>query len=279
MPELPEAETIARRLHALLHGKRLGPVEYIRPDIIMHGPPEIPAWLENARVQRVDRRGKRPIVHLPEGRGIIFFLGMTGKVTVQSPGREPAPHTHMRIGLADSDRELRFTDPRRFGGVSFFETANGETPAGLADLGVEPLDMTVAEFREIASRGRQIKALLMDQSAVAGLGNIYCDEALHRAGIHPLTIAARIDVKKVDRLRLAIRRVLKESIEFKGTTVSDYAHPDGPGAFQRRLRVYQHPGRPCRKCKTPIIAIAAAGRTTHLCPTCQPAPRRRRSGG
>jgi formamidopyrimidine-DNA glycosylase len=276
MPELPEAETIARKLDAALRGRTFDKVLHLRRDMVRSRPQRAPAWIEGAAVERVTRRGKRPIIHLAGGKGMVVFLGMTGHLAVHGASAAVFPHTHLRIALRGGDRELRFSDYRRFGGISFFALQNGEVPPGVADLGPEPLEMTAAQFRQILARPRQIKALLLDQSAIAGLGNIYCDEALFRVGIHPLECAARIDPERAGRLAAAIRRVLREAIRYEGTTIINYAHPDGPGAYQRKLWVYDRAGQPCRRCRTPIATMPAAGRTTHYCPTCQPAPRRRR---
>ncbi|HRX86113.1 MAG TPA: bifunctional DNA-formamidopyrimidine glycosylase/DNA-(apurinic or apyrimidinic site) lyase [Phycisphaerae bacterium] len=269
MPELPEAETLVQHVRPRLIGARITRIVHLRRDILRHGPRRVPRWLSGARVADVIRRGKRPIIQFEDGQGLIVLLGMTGYLGVHPASDVPRPHTHLRLALDDGTWELRFADARRFGGLSFYESWNGVVPPGLADLGIEPLDMTLHAFRRAIARDRQIKALLMDQSAIAGLGNIYCDEALHRAGIHPLAIASRIDGPRVARLCRAIRAVLRESIRHEGTTIINFAHPDGPGNFADRLRVYDRTGEPCRKCRTPIARELIAGRSTHFCPLCQ----------
>jgi formamidopyrimidine-DNA glycosylase len=269
MPELPEAETIARCVADRVVGTRVDRVVHLRRDVVKHGPARAPKWLAGSRIVSVTRRGKRPIILFEGDRGMIVFLGMSGYLDVHDAAAPPRPHTHLRLALDDGSRELRFADARRFGGLSFFEAWNGVVPAGLADLGPEPLEITARQFREILACRRQIKALLMDQHAIAGLGNIYCDEALHRAGIHPKTVAADIDLKRVDALRRAIRNVLRSAIQHEGTTIINYAHPEGPGNFKRRLRVYGREDQPCRTCKTPINREAWAGRSSHFCPSCQ----------
>ena len=271
MPELPEAETIARALHRDLAGRRLGKLVHLRPDIILSADKHAPHWLEGACIERVDRRGKRVVVHCDTQRGMIIYLGMTGRVSVQ-PARTPPPrHTHLRVAVRGVRKELRFSDDRRFGGIRFFERVDGCDPVGIAELGIEPLEMTLRQFRALLTRRRQIKALLMDQSVIAGMGNIYCDEALHRAGIHPLAIADEIDPARSSALGRAIKAVLRASIRSEGTTIINYQHPDGSGHFQRRLRVYGRDGEPCRRCGAEIVRIIAAGRSTHFCPACQPA--------
>ncbi len=269
MPELPEAETIARHLHERLAGGRVERVVHLRPDVVQGSRRRAPRWLSGGRVARVGRRAKRPIVYFAGGRGIIFCLGMTGRLTVNRVRDPVAPHTHFRMAFCGRRGELRFTDYRRFGSIQFFQVPDGSEPPELAELGVEPLEMTAAEFRALTSRRRQIKALLLDQRAIAGLGNIYCDEALHRAGIHPLTSAAELDVDRTRALYRAIRQVLRASIRAEGTTVINFAHPGGSGRFQHRLRVYGRAGEPCGRCRTAVVRIKAAGRSTHLCPRCQ----------
>ena len=270
MPELPEAETIARLLDARLRGERTKKVARLRPDIVVGDARTLRRWLRDSRIEGVRRRAKRVIIDLDHGHSLIFYLGMTGRLEVAEAAAPPAPHTHLRLVLADGRGELRFVDARRFGRIHFFDRNEGGVPEGLADLGPEPLEISAADFRGLVGRRRQIKALLLDQSAIAGLGNIYCDEVLYRAGIHPSEVAADVDRPRVDRLYRAVRAVLREAIRCQGTTIINYAHPDGPGGFQRRLRVYGRQGEPCRVCGTPLQRVIAAGRATHFCPVCQP---------
>lgn len=248
---------------------RIARVVHLRRDILVHGPRRAPGWLIGARVQGVTRRGKRPIILFEGGQGLIVFLGMSGYLGVHAADDAVRPHTHLRLALDNGRRELRFADTRRFGGLSFFESWNGVTPAGLADLGLEPLEMTAGQFRQALGRDRQVKALLMDQHAVAGLGNIYCDEALHRAGVHPREVACALDDGRRARLYRAIRDVLRAAIRHEGTTIINFAHPDGPGQFKERLRAYGRAGAPCGTCRTPIVREVIAGRSSFYCPRCQ----------
>jgi formamidopyrimidine-DNA glycosylase len=164
--------------------------------------------------------------------------------------------------------ELRFRDPRRFGGVWYFP--NGRVNRDLKPLGPDALGIRVPILREITQRSRQIKAVLMDQQVISGLGNIYCDEALFAARIHPLTPASRITEDRVKALACSIRKVLKSSIESGGSTLNDYRQPDGrEGTFQRIHKVYDRKGLPCERCGSKIVRIVAAGRSTHFCPKCQ----------
>jgi formamidopyrimidine-DNA glycosylase len=274
MPELPEAETIARQLHRELGGKTLGRVLALREDIVRGGNGSLECLLPGRRVRRVWRRAKRVHVDLAGHEGLVFRLGMTGRLTVASSDSPVEKHTHFRIAIGNAEKELRFCDPRRFGGVW---VVNGTDAEADAKLGLEPLDATPAQFRAALSRRRQIKALLMDQTAIAGLGNIYCDESLHAAGIHPLTRADRLDREAAGRLLRAIKTTLRRAIRFNGSTLMDYRDADGrEGSFQKLHRVYQREGQPCRTCRTPIRRILAAGRSTFFCPKCQrrrPVPR------
>ena len=276
MPELPEAETIARQLHRQLAGYSLGDVHLARADIVKTPTPGLQQLLPRRRVIRVYRRAKRVVLELDPPATIVFGLGMTGRLTVVPAHAEVEKHTHLRIAIPHIEAELRFRDPRRFGGIWFHEPRS--LPAGgkqevdpFEAFGIEPLTCTSKEFREVIARKRQIKALLMDQRAVAGLGNIYCDESLHAAGIHPLTPANRLDDAEAGRLLKAIKSVLRRAIRSKGSTLMDYRDADGAeGGFQRLHRVYAREGRPCKTCGTKIKRIIAAGRSTHFCPKCQP---------
>jgi formamidopyrimidine-DNA glycosylase len=195
---------------------------------------------------------------------------MSGHLCVAAASQPLAKHTHWRVSLCHTDLELRFRDVRRFGWIEWHGVAADRNGSSLQSLGVEALSLTAAELRRITARRRQIKALLMDQSAVAGLGNIYCDEALHRAGIHPLEIAADIDRERMARLCRAIKSVLREAIKANGSTITTYVGPTGePGGYQNSHRVYGRDGEPCRKCHAIIVRIQAAGRSTHFCPVCQ----------
>ncbi len=272
MPELPEAETIARDLREALVGLALRRVRLTRPDFVRHADGDFVRALTSRRVTDVYRRGKRIVLALDDGNRVVFGLGMSGRITIEKCRRPCLPHTHLRLAFGDGRREIRFRDPRRFGGIWYVngnDKANG-SPGPLPE-GVEPLDVSLPAFRRLLQRKRQIKALLLDQSVIAGLGNIYCDEALHQARIHPLTRAADLTADQAAALRRAIRRVLRSAISFRGSTLMDYRSADGqPGLYQSRHQVYNRQNQPCRRCKTPIERILVAARSTHLCPVCQP---------
>ena len=202
----------------------------------------------------------------PEAQWIVH-LGMTGRLLVTTPDDPVAAHTHARLSLA-SGRELRFVDPRRFGRLEFRELSHR---AGFRAPGADPLQVTAAEFTQLF-RGRKlvIKAALLNQKLLSGVGNIYADESLFRAGIRPRRRSGRLSRAEMDKLRLALVEVLEHAIRLGGSSVSDYVDADGVrGFFQLEHCVYLRTGLPCRLCKTPIQRIVVAGRGTHYCPRCQ----------
>jgi formamidopyrimidine-DNA glycosylase len=287
MPELPEVETIARGVHARVRNDRITEVWFSSYREPFKTPPAKQAkGLEGRTILRVERVGKHIVVHLsavsppssksppPAGRlphamagEWVVHLGMTGRLLVTTPDAPVAPHTHARLTLA-SGREIRFVDPRRFGRLDFRDLAKG---TNFAAPGAEPLRIESSDFAALF-RGRKlaIKAALLNQSLLSGVGNIYADESLFRAGIRPRRPAGRLTRDQLERLRLALREVLEDAIRLGGSSVSDYVDADGVrGFFQLEHRVYQRTGEPCLVCKTPIKRIVVAGRSTHYCPSCQ----------
>jgi formamidopyrimidine-DNA glycosylase len=277
MPELPEVETVARGLREVLPGRRIMSVRLGQTDFI-----DDPALLEHdlpgSTITRIRRLGKFLLLDLeprgtpPEEGSLLIHLGMTGKITV-SPPEAPVPlHTHVFLGL-DDGRELRYNDVRRFGRMALL--ANGAHEGVLGDLGLEPLEATEEEFRaRIQSRSAHMKALLLDQRVLRGIGNIYADESLWRAKIHPKKLGAKLTDDELRRLRRAVQSILREAIRLRGSSISDYVDLDGGrGRFQQRHRVYQREGKKCFRCGALIRRIIVAGRSSHFCPHCQPAPR------
>jgi formamidopyrimidine-DNA glycosylase len=290
MPELPEVETIARGVHKRVRGDRI-----------------IQAWFSNHRepfktprsgqseglarrvVLAVHRTGKHIVFELgPSGGALhatrqksephaekaiapeaqwIVHLGMTGRLLVTTPDSPIAAHTHARLDLA-SGRELRFVDPRRFGRLEFRDLRRG---IGFGGPGAEPLTIGSREFAALFhARRTPIKAALLNQSLLAGVGNIYADESLFQAGIRPRRQASRVTGAELERLRQALVKVLRRAIRLGGSSVSDYVGADGErGFFQLEHCVYQRTGEPCRRCETLIQRIVVAGRGTHYCPNCQ----------
>lgn len=270
MPELPEAETVARELARHLVGRRLTRVRVLRQDVVHGDGRPFAQAVAGRAVLNVGRRGKRVVLELAPRGSLVFHMGMSGRVSVCAARGRVAPHTHLRMGIGGTREEVRFVDPRRFGGVWFVDDGVEPVCRPLRELGLEPLTLTAARFRRVLQRRRQLKALLMDQYVVAGLGNIYCDESLHAARLHPLTRADTLDAAAAGRLLRAIKATLRRAIQYNGSTLMDYRQPNGqPGGFQRLHRVYQREGQPCRACGALVVRALVAGRSTFFCPRCQ----------
>jgi formamidopyrimidine-DNA glycosylase len=267
MPELPEVETVANGVHQRIHGQTVVEVQiHNNPQTFKSPPAEIVEALTGARIDRVHRVGKTIAFDLRrDGKTAQFLihLGMTGRLLVSSPETAVPPHTHTILALS-SGKELRFVDARRFGRLSIAHTP-------YEGSGREPLTISVDDFVALfRNRKTPIKAALLNQSLLHGVGNIYADEALHHAGIRPRRHAGRLTRDELVRLRAALVKVLKHAIKLGGSSVSDYVDADGvAGFFQLHHRVYSRTGQPCRICKTPIERIVIGGRSTHFCPTCQ----------
>jgi len=273
MPELPEVETIARGLDKRVRGDVIESVwlgKHREP--LKSSAREISAVLTGARIAEVRRVGKHIVLDLEDhgsqnGRNTrqwVVHLGMTGRMLVCSPDEKAPKHTHAIATLA-SGRELRFIDPRRFGRLSV------ATKQSFAGPGAEPLTISSDDFANLF-RGRKtpIKAALLNQKLLHGVGNIYADESLFRAGIRPKRQAVRLSRAELDRLHAAVKEVLKEAIKLGGSSVSDYVDAEGrEGLFQLQHRVYLRTGEPCLVCKTGIKRIVLGGRGTHYCPKCQ----------
>jgi formamidopyrimidine-DNA glycosylase len=284
MPELPEVETVVRGLGVSLPGRTIVEVRFGKTDFV-DNPAEIAERLPGARVASVTRLGKFICVRLGSNGEqptpgsetfLIVHLGMTGQLKVIRSGEAVAPHTHVFFVL-DDGREMRYTDIRRFGRMLLIPESGLAEFA--AQLGIEPLEISAEEFcRFFGSRRARVKALLLDQKVLRGIGNIYADESLFRARLHPARIAENLAKKQLLVLHGAVRQVLTEAIRSRGSSISDYVDSDGRrGEFQFHHRVYQRDGKPCFRCKTKIRRIIVAGRSSHFCPRCQPAPRTRRS--
>lgn len=278
MPELPEVETVRLSLLPHLSGRVISRVEVGRPGQIRHPEPErFTADLVGVAVVDIRRRGKYLLIDLAPPATLIGHLRMSGQlVYVAAPATVPRPpHTHVVFHL-DNGAELRYTDTRAFGGFHLVGPDGRGTPTGLVSLGPEPLsgDFTPACLKE-ALRGRRtpIKAALLDQSLIAGLGNIYVDEALWQARIHPRRPAASLSPAEVVRLYGAIRQVLTRAVALRGTSFSQYIDGQGRrGGFVEHLQVFRRTGLPCPACGRAIERIKLAGRSTHLCSGCQPDP-------
>ena len=275
MPELPEVETIRRQLAPYLEGRTLERVQILDPRWTRPDPPaRVERELRGAVVERLDRSGKYLVWRLSDDRHLLTHLRMTGTFLIE-PAVEP-PHTRVRFWL-DGGGVLIYVDPRRFGtghllhGIaacdSYLETR----------IGIEPFtpEFTTDHLFQL-TRGRRtpIKAFVLDQRRIAGVGNIYADEALFRASIHPLRQAGRLTRAQLERLRVGIEEALQAGIEAKGASIDDFRHIDGArGSFQDRFLIHRRAGEPCPRCGTVVRKIVAAGRGTYVCERCQSRPR------
>jgi len=286
MPELPEVETIARGLDKRVRGDVIESIWLgSKPEPLKSSAFEIARTVENSLIVGVRRMGKHIVVDLEHcvGRSSrrrlhksrekpgdntraqwIIHLGMSGRVQVCPPDAELLKHTHAIAKLA-SGRELRFVDPRRFGRLSVSQ--NGEFEAG----GSEPLDVELDKFIDLfRGRATPIKSALLNQKLLRGVGNIYADESLFRAGLRPRRRVSTINRTQLKKLYGAVQEVLREAIALGGSSISDYVDADGEeGFFQLQHRVYGREGEPCMVCKRPIKRVVLSGRSSHYCPNCQ----------
>ncbi len=267
MPELPEVQTVVDTLRTAVIGRRVIAIDARRPDVIVPVAADLTRGTLGRTVADLTRRAKRIVFRLDDGNRFYVHLGMTGRLTLDPAGGPYLPHTHV-VWTLDDGQQFRFRDPRRFGGVWWM----GSTAGDEANLGPEPLTLPAKLLaRQLARTTRAIKVALLDQRVVAGLGNIYVDESLHRAGIHPLTRARDLPIDGVATLNRAIKHTLRRAIRFKGSTLRDYRDANGnAGGFQLLHAVYDRADKPCRACRTPIVRIVLGGRSTHYCPLCQP---------
>lgn len=285
MPELPEVETVRRGLEPVLAGARLACVEARRPDLRFPLPEGFVQRLTGARIERLDRRAKYLLAPLDRGETLVMHLGMSGRFEIADatplrPGRftlaqPPDPkHAHIRFET-EAGAEVTFYDPRRFGYMDLIATDALERHPWFAGLGPEPMECGFDDAhlgRAAAGRKAPIKNLLLDQRVIAGLGNIYVCEVLHRAGVAPERPAGTVPPRKIKAIAEAIRTVLGEAIEAGGSTLRDYAGADGSlGYFQHRFAVYGREGEPCLKpgCRGRIARIVQAGRSSFACNRCQ----------
>ena len=266
MPELPEVETVARSIAPLV-GRRIVSAEFRSVRILRGGNPDrMAAGLAGRRIAGVKRYGKFLVMPLEGGGYLLIHLGMTGRLLLGGPAGK---HTHVILTLDKG--VLLFDDSRQFGSFQLSE----DFPARVARLGPEPLDISAADFTAALKRHKtSIKALLLNQTFLRGVGNIYADEALFRAGIHPLTAANRLRAERAKKLHEALQAVLREAIEAGGSSISDYVDAEGRrGFFQFSHRVYQRTGEACVICGTAIQRVIVTQRSSHFCPKCQRRPR------
>ncbi|MET4128730.1 bifunctional DNA-formamidopyrimidine glycosylase/DNA-(apurinic or apyrimidinic site) lyase [Roseovarius sp. MBR-6] len=282
MPELPEVETVRSGLAPVMEGQVIARAQVNRPDLRWPFPPDMAARLTGARVLSLRRRSKYLLADLDRGETLLVHLGMSGRMLVsgarvgQFVHDHPAPakHDHVIVDMAGGAR-ITFNDPRRFGAMDLMATAGAEAHPLLAKLGPEPLGNGFHEAHlaaALAGRRTPVKAALLDQRIVAGLGNIYVCEALFRAGISPRRVAGSLGPRRIARLTGAIRAVLTEAIAAGGSSLRDYRQADGElGYFQHAFDVYGREGAPCRKpgCDGRIARLVQSARSSFHCPRCQ----------
>lgn len=270
MPELPEVETTVRGLARYLEGQRVARIEPRRIGLRRPFPPDLVQVMTGARVTGLGRRAKYGLIHTDRGQTLVFHLGMSGRWRIEP--EELGAHDHLVLETEAGGR-LALCDPRRFGSVDLIETAALDRWPAFAALGPEPLGETLTTAHltaALAGRSAAIKLMLLDQRIVAGLGNIYVCEALFRARIDPRKAAGAVSKPALERLVLQIQAVIAEAIEAGGSTLRDYAQPDGElGYFSKHFDVYDRAGQACGRCGAAVVRIAQGGRSTWYCPKCQ----------
>ena len=285
MPELPEVETVAQGLRRAILGRRILSVALGKTDFI-DDPLALEQHLPGRTIEAIERYGKFMLMRLssiaaanghhgaPDAKpaSLLVHLGMTGQMAARPAAKPREKHTHVCL-LLDDGRELRYTDARRFGRIAYLT----EVPLDkeLTRFGADPLEIGQEEFvKRIRERRARIKALLLDQSVLRGVGNIYADESLWRAKIHPAHRGAKLTGKRVATLWRSLQEILRRAIALRGSSISDFLDAEGePGEYQRRHRAYGREGKSCHRCKTAIRRGMVAGRSSYFCPNCQRAPR------
>jgi formamidopyrimidine-DNA glycosylase len=290
MPELPEVEVTRRRIAKLLLGRTISRVVTTKPSyFFLTSPKRLQTQLLGRSVRKLERHGKYLLARLDSGDTLLLHLGMTGQLfgegassirflrapdrraaSAEKPrGFSPDQHTHLQLEFSDGGPRVFFRDVRKFGKVLL--VADGRSDARLEKLGVDALAANGAQLFEAARvRKIPIKSLLLDQAVVAGIGNIYADEALFLAKVSPKRSARRVSQSECDAIMAGAQKVMRRSIQTGGSSISDYVNPDGSdGGYQHERRVYGREGEPCPRCKTPIVRMVIAQRSSHYCPSCQ----------
>jgi formamidopyrimidine-DNA glycosylase len=285
MPELPEVETVARGLRRAILGRRIISVTLGKTDFI-DDPAALEEHLPGRQIAAVERFGKFMLLRLSAVAGrdrvpthgdavpaaLLVHLGMTGQIAPMPSAQPREKHTHVCL-LLDDGRELRYTDARRFGRIAYLTEA--PLAEELKEFGADPLEVNAAEFaRRIRGRHARIKALLLDQTVLRGVGNIYADESLWRAKIHPGRLGAQLSKEQAKTLRRVLQEILHKAIVMRGSSISDFLDAEGePGEYQRHHRAYGREGKACYRCQGLLRRAIVAGRSSYFCPKCQPPPR------
>jgi formamidopyrimidine-DNA glycosylase len=265
MPELPEVETVVRTLRPRITRGKISAVHLHRADIVWPAGVHLTPLLRDRIIVSIDRRAKRIVISLDDSNRFYIHLGMTGRLTAEDPQSPLKPHTHFVMQLENASFEIRFVDPRRFGGIFWMGLESEKY------LGPEPLTLKPTRLAQLLQKTtRPIKSALLDQRLIAGIGNIYADESLFLANIHPLTKSNRLTTNQISRLNRAIKLTLRQAIAAKGSTLKDYVNADNtPGEYRSKHKVYDRANHPCPRCQTKIKRIVLTGRSTCFCPTCQ----------
>jgi formamidopyrimidine-DNA glycosylase len=271
MPELPEVETIVRRLRLTLTGKKIKSVQVLYPGILRCSQKVFIQTLTGTIIREIRRKGKFILFDLTSDATLILHLKMTGQVFIEPPSVPADRHSHVIFSFVSSDFQMRYRDIRKFGFLDLFRANHTGSNPYLSRLGPDPFEITPNQLvKIILPRKRAVKSILLDQSLISGLGNIYVDESLFQAKIHPLTRAETLSPIRIKALHRIIKKILAQAISEQGSTLRDYRRPDGlSGGFQNYHKVYGRTGHPCPFCRKPIAKIRVAGRGTHYCPGCQ----------
>jgi formamidopyrimidine-DNA glycosylase len=271
MPELPEVETIARGLQKTLVGKRIEDVKVVFPGIVKENSKNFRRHVVQTKVIGARRRGKFILIDLSNGKTILIHLGMTGSCLFMKRSSPPDKHDHLRVTFCRSQKELRYNDQRKFGRIKSFSACKEESVSDLRKLGPEPLKISLPDFVKLfRKRKGRIKPALLNQQIIAGLGNIYADESLFEARIHPLRTIDKISPQKLKRLHQAIQRILKKAIRAGGSSIENYCNINGEiGSFQLQHKVYGREGLLCKRCRAKIQRIKISQRSSYFCPRCQ----------
>lgn len=271
MPELPEVETIVRGLQKTVVGKKIKDVNVIFPGIVKQESKNFKKNVDKSEIIGVRRRGKYILFDLSNKKTILTHLGMTGSFLFLKSSTPLDKHDHLVVKFYQSQKELRYNDPRKFGKIKSFSTCKEENIADLKKLGLESLNISSSDFVNLFQKRKgRIKSALLNQQILAGLGNIYADESLFEAKIHPQQKADKLSAKKLKRLHQGIQKILKKAIKAGGSSIENYYNVNGEiGGFQLQHKVYGREGLPCKKCRTKIKRIKISQRSSYFCPRCQ----------
>jgi len=272
MPELPEVETIVRGLQKTVVGKRIKDVKIIFPGIVKQDTKKFRKNVEKAKIIRVRRQGKYILIDLSNGNTILAHLGMTGNFLLVKSSSPLNKHDHLIVRFYENNKELRYNDQRKFGKIKSFPTSKEESVSELKKLGPESLNISYFDFVNLFQKRKgRIKSALLNQQIIAGLGNIYADESLFEAKIHPEQKAEKLSPPKLEELRQAIQKILKKAIKAGGSSIENYYNINGEiGSFQLQHKVYGREGLSCKRCGTKIKRIKISQRSSYFCPKCQP---------